>query len=180
MAGDALPNSKDVELVSPLPLETCCSRMSAEIGKIWAIPGSRPVVGWTSGTKLRIRKRIWYQNSFQTSMFANMVEQDSHTLIRCHFSMHPFVLAFLVVWFGFVSFFSIATFTMFLSGRLVIYQSALQPPWLGLFAPVAMLLFGFGMVRFGRYLARNERPFLLDFVCRILMVDSAGQTKSAR
>ena len=36
--------------------------------------------------------------------------------------------------------------------------------WLALAIPIAMLAFGFGHIKFGRYLARDERRFLLEFL----------------
>jgi hypothetical protein len=50
---------------------------------------------------------------------------------------------------------------------MVALASEAQTPkevWLGVGVPPLLLAFGFGLLRFGRYLARGERQFLIDFV----------------
>lgn len=46
--------------------------------------------------------------------------------------------------------------------------SQLQNAWLGALIPPVMLAFGYGLIRFGRYLARHEARFLTDFLIQTL------------
>jgi hypothetical protein len=122
------------------------------------------------GVRLHARKRLWYRNSFQTRLSADLKGEGGQTRIYCRISMHPLVAAFMAVW---------LTFVVLIGGVVVIESmvalaSEAQTPkevWLGVGVPPLLLAFGFGLLRFGRYLARGERQFLIDFV---------GQTVGAR
>ena len=122
------------------------------------------MIGRIAGTKLRARKRILYGNSFQTRLSADMAEQVGQTYVRCRFSMHPLVTAFLAVWFGGVV---LIGGTASVVSLLALTSARPRVPtgtWLGILVPIAMLVFGFGLVRSGQYLARHERRFLIAFV----------------
>ena len=43
-----------------------------------------------------------------------------------------------------------------------------QNAWLGAVNPPVMLVFGYGLIRIGRYLARHEARFLADFLIQTL------------
>ncbi len=130
----------------------------------FTIFGGRPVIGRIAGTKLRARKRIWYRNSFQTQLTADLAEQAGQTTIRCRFSMHPLVTAFMAVWFGGVVLTGSGTLVMSLVALAYAQSGAPPGTWLGILIPTVMLVFAVGLLRFGRYLARDEQQFLLAFV----------------
>jgi len=174
---NARTNSKDVELVSSLPLETCRSRLISEIDAPWTVLGNRPVIGQIAGTKLRARKRIWYRNSFQISMSAEMVERDGYTHILCRFSMHPFVRIFITVWFTGVLLVGGLVFLASLASLSLADQSVPAGTWPGLILPIGMFLLGLGAVRVGRTLAGDERLFLLDFLCKTLTAKLLAQPR---
>jgi hypothetical protein len=92
------------------------------------------------------------------------------TLISGEVAMHPFVRAFMLIWLSGVL---LIGGTMFLStvGSMAIASgSHHQNAWMGVVIPPVMLAFGFGLVCFGRYLARDEGRFLTDFLSRTLDV----------
>jgi hypothetical protein len=77
--------------------------------------------------------------------------------------MHPFVIPFMTFWFGMVLL-SIVT-------GLSSSSSMASPTQV---IPVGMMLvFGFGLVRFGRYQSRGDRQALLAFVRQTLMAEPA-------
>lgn len=172
-------SNKAVALISTSPLGTCCSQLNLKIDQPWTIMGDRPVIGRIYETKLWMRKRIRYRNPFQILLRARLFEQAGSTHIQCYFSMRPFVVIFLTMWFGGVLLLGGGVFLMCLAGLILAYQSMPAGTWMGLLIPPWMVLFGFGIIQFGRYLARDERQFLLDFLCETLMarpVDLAAQT----
>lgn len=161
--------NKAVELVSPLSHEACYSRITATIDRPWTIMGDRSLIGYVSRTGLRVRKRIVYRNPFQVLLVAKFIEADGSTRIHCRFSMQPFVIVFTAVWFGGVLLIGGSLFLMSLVGLILTYQSMPAGTWSALLIPPLMLLFGLGLTRFGQYLARDERQFLLAFLCKTLM-----------
>jgi len=156
-----------IELLSPLPLAECMRRLRAEVGSGWPSLGSKEVIGRTDQNWLRIRKRIFYRNSFQTNLTATLSQDGDQTRIVCRIGMEPAVRVFMTVWFGGVLL--IAAVVMASSAWSILElgsfgYSHYRKYLFGLLAPPPMTVFGFLLVRFGQYLARNERDFLLTFL----------------
>jgi hypothetical protein len=161
-------DSKRIELSSPLTPAGCASRLREVIdieGVATALfgLGSKPVIGKISESSFRLRRRIRYGNSFQIFLFATIRPKAGGTLISIGFAMHPFVRIFSVVWFAALTliggkiFLSTAWTTLF-------DRSGDSRDALGIAVPLAMLGFGIALLRFGRYLARNDPRFLSDFL----------------
>lgn len=174
-------NSNRIQLLSPLTPAECVSRLAGVIdterSAIFSLARSRPVVGRVTDSFLRLRKRIRYRNSFQSFLTATMRPEAGGTLISGEVAMHPFVRVFMFMWLGGVL---LIGGTMFLAtvGSMVIGSgSHHQNAWMGVVIPPVMLAFGFGLVCFGRYLAREEARFLKDFLIRTL--DVHDQNRSA-
>lgn len=129
--------------------------------------GSKPVLGHIGASTLIARKRIGFSNSFQTRLTANISPTPRGVEIQCRFGMAPIVTAFMLIWFAGVVLIGgammILAIIALLSGHV---SGPLGYPGLALFivAPPLMICFGIGLVRFGRWLARDERQFLIDFV----------------
>ena len=77
--------------------------------------------------------------------------------------MNPVVRIFLFIWFVGVALIGGSLFVSILS-----HFSDQDHNVLGLVGPLAMLGFGFALVRFGRFLARNEAEFITEFVIETL------------
>ena len=83
-------------------------------------------------------------------------------------AMHPMVRLFMFVWFGGVIIIGSTIFFATLWPMLSGSESQDWNAWLGVIIPPAMLVFGYGLIRFGRYPARDEARFLTDFLIRTL------------
>ena len=120
-------------------------------------------MGRIGKTSLRLHRRIRYRNSFQTQLFAQLVDEGHRTRLHCRFGFHPFITVFIVVWCG---------FALVLGGAMSIpllkAGSPTSQQWLGVVIPFALLAFLVAMVQFGRFLSRNDPQFLIDFLCRTL------------
>ena len=98
--------SDRLEVFSPLAADECVSRLEAAMDKEssglfrWDAFGSKPVIGTVSGDSLSLRKRIFYRNSFQTSLSAKIRPERGGTVISGEMGMDTLVRAFLVIWFG--------------------------------------------------------------------------------
>jgi hypothetical protein len=151
------------ELILPCSVEELCHRLNSRMDRSFV--GRRPVIGRIRGAKLTARKRIWYRNSFQTYLSAELIEDTNQTLVRCSFSMHPFVIVFMAVWFGGVALFGAAIFIHLLS--LLIWPPAKAPEGSIVGAAISFIMLlsgGAALVRLGRWLAADEKAFLLKFV----------------
>jgi hypothetical protein len=153
-----------VDLLSPLRAEECRRRLREQTASVWMILSSAPIVGRIGETSLRLRKRIWYSNSFQTWLSAELVDEGSRTRLRCRFGLHPFTRIFTAIWFSGVvligSTVFVGTMAAWLQDRLPLTPQNL----IGLLVPPGMLAVGILTYSIGRFFARNERRFLLEFL----------------
>jgi hypothetical protein len=147
------------DLISPLPREECVRRLSSKTGSAW--DGST-VIGSIGETSFRLRKRIFYRNSFQASLSGKLIDDNGETRVHCRVGLHPFVTAFLTVWIGIVLIGCIWTIVSLASGAI----PAKQWPQAGI--PFLMLAGGVAILKVGQYLSRDEADFLVDFVRRTL------------
>lgn len=177
-------DSNRIQLFSPLPPAECASRLAAAMDversplfSVAGLFGSKPVIGRVTETSLRLRKRIGYQNSFQSFLVATLRGEAGGTVISGEFAMHPFVNAFMFVWFGGVILIGGTGFLAAVGTIFFVSGSQRQTAWMGVVIPPLMLAFGFGLVRFGRYLARDEARFLTDFLAQTL--DAKAQNRPA-
>jgi hypothetical protein len=177
-------DSNRIQLFSPLPPAECVSRLAAAMDtersalfSLAGLFGSRPVVGRVTETSLRLRKRIGYRNSFQSYLAATLRSEAGGTVISGEVAMHPFVRVFMFIWFSGVVLIGGTMFVATVGTMLFSAGSQHQNAWMGAVIPPLMLAFGFGLVRFGRYLARDETRFLRDFLIQTL--DAHAQDRAA-
>lgn len=153
-----------VDLISPLSAEECVQRLRFKTAEGW----SGSVVGSVGATSFRLRKRIGYRNSFQISLYGKIIDESGQTRLHCKVGLHPLVRAFLTVWFGGVSIgcgaMAIRTIDLLRNTHGALPANG----WQALAVPFGMLGFGVVLVRSGKYLARDEPDFLIDFVRRAL------------
>jgi len=173
-----------LEIHSPLPPDECAKRISAAIDSersalfsFSSLFGSRPVVGRVDSSSFRLRKRIAYRNSFQTFLTATMRSEGAGTVIQGEFAMHAFTRVFMPIWFGGVLLIGGTGFVISLVAMFTHSSEQHQGSWPFLLIPPGMLLFGFLLIRFGRYIARDEARFLTEFLRHTL--DANDQSRNA-
>jgi len=142
-------------LISPLRPDECSRRMSLQIDPPISLRGSRPVYGRVRENTFWIEKRIGYRNSFKTRLRANLEPAPGGgTRITCKAGMTPITLVFMYVWFG-----------MVIVGTIVAFATRSNAaPALPMF-----LLFGGALIALGRYIARDEKAFLVNYLCEVLV-----------
>jgi hypothetical protein len=160
--GDTLSSTV---LVSPLAPEDCAARLGEAVDHTWLerLFGSKPVRGRLSARSFRLLKRIHYRNSFQTCLTGTLEFHVEGTILRVRSGMHPLVIAFLVVWFTGAGLGCAIILLGWLQGLVPGPVHAV-----GTIVPLLLLAFGIGLVRFCRWLARDEERFLIDFVAAVL------------
>jgi hypothetical protein len=153
-----------IEIVLPCSMEQACRRLTAMMDMSFFgfdYATGRPVIGRIRGRRLTARKRIRYTNSCQTYLSAEMIDRGNETLVRCRFSMHPFLIAFATVFFA---------GAVLLAGDVYMQRSAKpisdpsRPDLGGIIVPVESIIFCAALMVFGRWVARDEQAFLTDFV----------------
>ena len=90
------------------------------------------------------------------------------TVISGKVAMHPFIQVFMFVWFGFAFIGGFAMLVTTVNSLRFSSGGQRQNAWMGIVIPLLMPVFGFGLVRFGRYLARDETRFMKDFLIETL------------
>lgn len=167
-----------LEFTSPLSPAECLARLNQEVDARWKLFGSRPVIGATGRSDFTGYKRISYSNSFRTIVFAQFQECGPGSRIQLRFGMSSFTIAFLVLWFGGV----LLSGTMMMVHAVSAYwrHEARPETWVFVAAPLAMAGFGLGLVKFGRWLGRDEPAFLTDFLQNTLEATKLGLPEAGR
>ena len=151
-----------LELSSPLPPEECLRRLRAASDPWWKIFGSKPAIGSVLGGLFWGCRRISYRNSWQTVAYARVraATDGSHIIVR--FGLDPFVFVLTVIWFGVAC---LAAAGLCLHGVIRLSSDAASVGnWMIVLAPLAFLGLAFGQLAFCRWLARNEKAFLTEFL----------------
>ncbi len=147
------------ELISPFPPEECVDRLRAGVLNMTSEVDGRVEYDW-----IRLRKRIFGRNSFQTFLTASLKAEGTGTRIRGSLGVHPLVIGFMAFWVA-----GVATANLLI---LVLTVRDGLPPG-GWFIPPAMLVGGIAGIWFCRWLSRGQDRFLVDFVSRAVEATSA-------
>lgn len=155
-----------IELLSPYPPDECEARLreatDREGPQAWF--GSRPVISRISLRSVQLRKRVGFHNSFQTYLVCALEGGDGGTRLRGDVGPHPLLPVFLTVGCVFVG---LAGIGMVIAAVRALFVGV-GPPLAVAVMPFVMLAFAFGLVRFGRWLARGEDQFLITFVAGVI------------
>lgn len=163
-----------VELLSPLSPEMCIGVLRYRIDPLWAVLGDRPVAGWARKNTFGIRKRlpVYFRNSFQCYAYGRLQESFGQTCIAVRLKTNRLAEALTVFYFLWVFLFG-GSISVSLVGRIL---SGTLPPGEAFMCgiPLAMLGFVYALVRIGRWSARNEPRFLIEFLCAELQAEILG------
>ena len=154
-----------IDLISPLPREECVQRLRMNTGSAW---DGATVIGSVGENSFRLRKKIFYRNSFQASLSGKFVDDQQGTRLHCRVGLHPFVTAFLIVWIGGVLIGCVAMIASLVSGAIPANR------WPQAAIPFLMLAGGVALLKVGQFLSRDEADFLVDFLRRTLDAREGG------
>lgn len=147
----------NVTLETALSRAACVERFNAAVDQPWSFSKTHEARGRAKPDSLWLIKNIDYRNSWQTVLRARLEDRGSGTRIECRFGIARFVLVFTVLWFGFALLIALTALVTWTEGAHE------QFGWLGaaLFPLPAVAL-----VAVGRWFARDEKAFLIDFICQ--------------
>jgi hypothetical protein len=150
-----------VAVTSKLDRAEVLRRLTAAVDSEWTFGGGKGVVGRVDEHGFRMRMRIGYRNSFQTFMFGTTTAEGRGTRIVARTGMHPFAAVFMTVWL------SVVALAATIGVSAAIGAEAGDPVQaLLLLVPLGMFGFGIALVGIGRWIARNERARLIEFLER--------------
>jgi hypothetical protein len=170
-----MAQSDQVALHSDVSISECLNRISNAIdAPRWTVfslsgyQGSRPVLGTIEGARIRLEKRRYYRNSFAPYFYATLSEQEHGTRIEGHFDSPLFVKVLMRIWLALVLAIGIPIFTLSLKDIFLKTNTGSGDPFFGVLAPPVFIVFGILLPKIGRWFARSEEGFILNFLQRIL------------
>jgi hypothetical protein len=127
------------------------------------------VVAKVHGDRFRLFARgpKYVQNSFVPLFYGRVEATTEGARVVGRFRMQLFVRVFIGVWFGGLTIMAIVFPAVALIGR----SSAGRPPLILIIGPLLMILFGIGLLSFGRWVARGQVARIHEF----LRTDLDGQ-----
>jgi hypothetical protein len=165
-----------IVLTSPLPIAVCVDRLRGAMADgVGSFPAA-PVRGAVDENWLQLVKVLQKgsQNSFQTYLRATLRGESSTTRLACRIGPHPLVIVFTLIWLAFAL--AIAIVSTLLGLKSQVTGGAIQ---FGLVIPFLMIPMGIAILGFGRFMARNERQFLLDFLRDTIEARSLAADRTA-
>ncbi len=127
-----------------------------------ASPGEGTIIAKVNGERFRIFARgpRYVHNSFAPFLYGRVAANADGTRIDAKFRMHPVVRVFMSVWFGGLAIMALAFPLILLTGNL----KADVPPFTVIATPFLIILFGIGLIAFGRWTARGQVSRILEFL----------------
>lgn len=159
------------DLLSPMPRAEIVRVLTDETDRWWTFSGAKPFVGGVDEGGFSLYVRQWYRNLFRTQLRARFHDEARGTRMSCRAGMHPVVVAFMVVWFGVVVAISIGALVRLLGGAGDGTALGVAP---GFFFMALMGLFGVGLIKLGRWLARDELKRMLGFLEEVIDAERVG------
>ncbi len=158
------------DLLSPLGRADCTLRLRRSVSSEWSLIADSGVVGRIDGDIFRLRKKIYYRNSFQRYVYGTMSDAPGGGT-RIHCEAREMDLKWILIAAGVVAAFAmLGVLVAFLRVRT---QTPAVPLalWLAPLAVIPILAAAGALaVYLGRWAARNEEDYLLAFLRRTLDV----------
>jgi hypothetical protein len=126
--------------------------------------GKQAFLSKVDGNRFRLRKRIFYRNSFARHLSALLAPDLAGARIEAHFAMSFFVRGFMIIWFGFLALVEISAIITTARALLTSGRHLSTDECMLLVVPTAMLIFGWLLVSFGLRLSRKAEREMIEFV----------------
>jgi hypothetical protein len=128
--------------------------------------GSKPVIGWLDGYQFFLHKRRYWpsRNDFAPQCYGNFVAQEKGTIIECYFDATEWAKWFVKFWLVFASLLAMPIFIISLISLIKSGDYYDGSQYIGLVAPVAMVLFGIYLPKAFLEMGRGEEDFILEFL----------------
>jgi hypothetical protein len=138
--------------------------------------GTRPVLSLIQGEQFQLQKRRYYRNDFAPNFYGTIRPWGNNARVEGYFGPPRWTMRFLWVWIGAAVLFTLPMGLIFLR-RLPNDGSRAILLVLTLLVPLMVIAFGLLLPRFGDWLGRNEKTFLLQFLETTLAAREAPTTE---
>jgi hypothetical protein len=169
---DLLYGSVSAEWESAYPLEESVTRLrAATLRSVFSALAEPAAVGTVSESRVKLQRVIpMVGNSFKPFFLGQFVKRGERVFLTGRFTMLLIAKIFMSLWFGLLAFVSIAALVSMLAAP------AERPGHISLvLGPLAMMAFGIGMLRLGKWFCRNDVAWLTHVIRRaISTMDSAA------
>jgi hypothetical protein len=160
-----------VRLVAPLDPAACSARLQTITGA--GASEGKKVYGRVDGQEVRWRRRHKYRNDLGTCLTADLAADPAGTVLTCRFGPGTGNWLFFVLVFGILA---LGLYGEFFLGWHVTIRTNDEVVTDPVQRQLTMLTFPFlmaGFFAFGRYLARNDQPFMLKLLKKTLGAQEA-------
>jgi hypothetical protein len=154
---------------STLSTEQCWQRLRTQTDEqrraLFALSGyagERPVLSRIEGDQFQLQKRRYYRNDFAPNFYGTIRAWGNTARVEGHFGPPRWVMRFWKIWLAAAVVFTLPPIVIVLQKlpRDIPRISMLA----GLLAPLSLIALGLLLPRFGEWLGRNEKIFLLQFM----------------
>ncbi len=158
-----------IVLQSTLSVDQCLERLRSNTDEqrrtLFSFSGYRgknPVLSRIQGDKIQLQKRRYYRNDFAPNFYGSIQPWGSAARIAGYFGPPRWTVIFLRVWLGAAMLFTLPV--AWVSLRRMLNGGFDPSVTMGVGMPLFFLAFAFLLPRFGDWLGRNEKTFLLEFL----------------
>jgi hypothetical protein len=162
---------KKLTLSAPYSVDECVARLQPHIGTALRTVDDQRFLGKLTESRLKLRKRVSYQNFAQTVLVADLRPgpDENQATLSGHIGVSLATLCFVFVWLAVGSF----VLAMFVLTPVAGHQESVAAATTtttarsderSIVAPLALVAANLALVLFGRWLARNEEAQLLAFL----------------
>jgi hypothetical protein len=160
---------RTIVLHSTLSADQCRERLRANtdeqrrtLSSLSGYRGRNPVLCQIDGERFRLQKRRYYRNDFAPNFYGGIQPWGSSARIEGYFGPPRWAVIFLRIWLGAAVLFTLPV--AWVCVRRLLSGGSQDGDYVGLLVPLLFVAFGTLMPRFGDWLGRNEKTFLLQFM----------------
>jgi hypothetical protein len=160
---------RTIVLQSTLSPEQCRERLRSNTDERRRTPfslsgyrGKNPVISRIDGDTIQLQKRRYYRNDFAPNFYGTIEPWGNTARIKGYFGPPRWAVISLRIWLGAAVLFAIPI--VWGSLRQMLNGDWGQNVYVGVAVPFFLLAFGLLMPRFGDWLGRNEKTFMLEFL----------------
>ena len=164
--------SKPIKFKTKLSCEECRTRLVLKVDRLsWGFTRTasgpqKMVIGKFAENRFRLSVRQFSRNSFIPFFYGRFIPSEEGALIEGRFQMHPFVIAFVSIWFlGLILFFLGQCALLLGVFRLALRN--LPPPAL-IIVNLALMSFGWGLVTVGKRMGQPDKEVIIRFLAQTL------------
>lgn len=157
-----------VTLRTDLSLEECRRRIIESVDpERWTLfslsgyKGSKPIIGGFEGDSFCLHKRRYYRNDFAPRFYGELLPQSRGTRIKGYFDARRDAKLFIRMWVALVILMGTPLFLESVRAAFLKTRTIEGNLWMGLLVPLALVLFGIVLPRFGLWLGRGDETSIV-------------------